>query len=70
MAVYDYLIGIGLSFGIALLFAVFTELNTDSFIIGFIIGSGFAVFGTLLPVYMIYFDIIILAVYIYFKVGR
>lgn len=63
----DWLIGVGLMFGLAFVFNYLTFEDLIGFFAWLTIFSGFVVWGGLLPLWVLYLNIIILVLIMYFS---
>ena len=71
MTVMDWIMGIGIAFGIALFLTYITYGDLESFVIWLTVAIGFMVFGGALPLWVLVLTIILLTIMVYleFKSG-
>ena len=68
MTSYDWIIGIGLMFSLALIFSKITYNNLLSFFIFLTLFSGFVVASELLPLWVLILNIVLLTIFIYYQI--
>lgn len=70
MTSYDWIIGIGLMFSLALIFSKITYNNLLSFFIFLTFFSGFVVASELLPLWVLILNVVILTIFIYYQINQ
>ena len=65
MTEYDWIIGLSIMFGLALVMNKFTFESLPSFFIFLTIFNGFVVYGNLLPLWSLVLNIVILSIIMY-----
>ncbi len=70
MTSYDWIIGLGLMFGLALVFNSLIFENLEGFIIFLTLFCAFVVYADLLPLWVLVFNIIILTITIYYEINK
>lgn len=64
----DLMLGLGISFGVSFIFTAITEPNAVTFALFYILFSSVIVYTELLPIWVIYANLIILSVIAYIKI--
>ena len=67
---FEWILGIALMFGFALIFTYITYKDLNSFIIWLTIFCGFVVWGGLLPLWVLILCIIVLIIVIYLQINN
>ena len=70
MTEYDWIIGIALMFGLALVLNKLTFESMPSFIIFLTIFNAFVVYGNLLPLWSLVLNIVILSIVMYIEMNN
>ena len=70
MPSYNWIIGLSLMFGLALVLNKFTFENTEGFFIFFTMFNAFMVYGDLLPLWSLVLNIVILSIIMYIKMNK
>ena len=65
---FEWIIGLGLAFGLALIFTVLTSQDFNTFLVWITIFIGFTVWGGLLPLWVLIVCIILLVIVIYLEI--
>lgn len=65
---FEWIIGLGLAFGLALIFTVLTSQDFNTFLVWLTIFIGFSIWAGLLPLWILILCIIILVIVIYLEI--
>lgn len=70
MTTYDWIIGIGLMFGLALVLNFMIFENLEGFIVFLTLISAFVVWADLLPLWVLILNVILLTISVYYEVNK
>lgn len=70
MTTYDWIIGIGLMFGLALVLNFMIFENLEGFIVFLTLISAFVVWADLLPLWVLILNVIFLTISVYYEVNK
>lgn len=70
MTEYNWILGLGLMFGLALIFNRITFESLSGFLIFLTFFNGFAVIGNLLPLWSLILNLVVLCFIMYFEINQ